>query len=87
MRRRDFLHLTVLGGAAMTASSWTTGCGDRTGGAGPGLQDLTVEPRASLYGKWALRAGLPTFVYDADQEALAAAEWTRSSRRGRDATG
>jgi len=75
MRRRDFLHLTVLGGAAMTASSWTLGCGDRTGGAAPGLDGLTVEPRASLYGKWALRAGLPAFVYEADQDALAAAEW------------
>ena len=32
-------------------------------------------PPASLYGRWVRRARMPAFLYDADQDGLAAAEW------------
>jgi hypothetical protein len=66
VRRRTFLQLVVVGGSAV-ASSWA-GAGGRRG-------EPSAEPRASLYGRWVWRGGLPAFVYDADQEALDAAEW------------
>jgi hypothetical protein len=34
-----------------------------------------IDPRASLYGRWLARAGLPAFAYHLDQDAEPAAEW------------
>src|SRR5512147_2295415 len=73
MRRRDFLRLSASAAAAIAVSP-TIGCSDRNPSSAP-VPDLTVDPRASLYGRWVVRDGMPAFAYDADQEALAAAEW------------
>ena len=45
--------------------------GWRADGAGDGLAGARTSP----YGYWQIRAGLPEFVYDADQEALDFALW------------
>ena len=59
MRRRTFLQLVVLGGAAMAHSP----------------RIMAGTRRTSPYGRWVSRHGVPAFVYDADQEALPNAEW------------
>src|SRR2546428_8804636 len=73
MRRRAFLRLLLLGGSAVVTPRRSAGAGE--GGASRQAPGVKVDPRASLYGRWVTRAGLPAFVYEADQEALAAAEW------------
>ena len=72
MRRREFLRLIALGGAAAVQPSWMVRA---VAAASPLARRAKVQPRASLYGHWVLSAGLPAFVYDVDQEALPAAEW------------
>jgi hypothetical protein len=61
----------ALAGPAVATSSWAARLSRLAGAAARDVPD----PHASLYGRWVMRAGLPAFVYDADQEALAAAEW------------
>ena len=67
--RRQFLRLAAAGGVALGVP-WAAGCGDR-----PGAGDLAVDPRASPFGRWVVRDGMPAFAYDADQDALSFAEW------------
>src|SRR6185369_2391789 len=59
VRRRTFLQLVVLGGAAMAHSP----------------RIMAGTRRTSPYGRWVSRHGVPAFVYDADQETLPGAEW------------
>ncbi len=66
MRRRSFLRLLVASGSAITAGAWP--------GVGKGAVK-TARSKQSVYGRWVTRGGLPAFVYGADQETLAAAEW------------
>jgi len=66
MRRRSFLQLMVAGGTAFGTGAW--------GGAGEASAKM-AGTRQSVYGRWITRDGLPAFVYGADQETLAAAEW------------
>src|SRR5215470_6545603 len=69
MRRRTFLRLVALSGAALAH--------------GPGSAAVAAERgrargaavNVGLYGHWVARTGVPAFVYDADQDALPAAEW------------
>lgn len=66
MKRRTFLQLTTLGGVLAAT--------------GPVAPAIAAGRRArstvdSRYGHWVLRAGLPAFVYDADQDAIPEAEW------------
>ena len=66
MHRRDFLKLAGLTGAAMAS--------------GLPFDAHALTPRgraisASPYGRWVRRGGLPAFVYSADHETLAGAEW------------
>jgi hypothetical protein len=68
MRRREFLRLMALGGAAVAQSSWMTRAARAT-------RIATIDPRASLYGRWIVRNGLPAFVYELAQDAEPAAEW------------
>ena len=66
MRRRSFLRLLVAGGSAIGTGGW------------PGVGESavrTARSKQSVYGRWITRDGLPAFVYAADQDALAAAEW------------
>ena len=67
MRRRDFLRVAGLSGVVM-ASGLTIGGRARA-----------LTPRgggaASPYGRWVRRGGVPAFVYSADQDAIAEAEW------------
>ena len=66
MRRRSFLRLLVTGGSAISAGGWP--------GIGEGAV-RTSRSKQSVYGRWITRDGLPAFVYTADQDSLAAAEW------------
>ena len=67
MLRRTFLRALAAGSAAV--AGW------------PGMKRFAaaappdVDPRASLYGRWVTRAGLPAFAYDLDQDTEPAAEW------------
>ncbi len=65
--RRTLLRAIALGGAAVMAP-WTPGT--RAAAAG-----RRRDRRVSLYGEWVMRAGVPAFVYDGDQDALPEAEW------------
>jgi len=70
--RREFLGATAL---TLFACATTTplGCGDGTDNGDAG--EPRVDPRASAFGFWSVEDGLPVFVYTADQDNLAAAEW------------
>lgn len=73
MRRRDLLRLMMIGGAASAAPrlGWSLdGVGGRAKDGAP-----SIDPGASRFGHWTLRDDAPAFVYDADQSALAFAEW------------
>jgi glycosyl hydrolase family 36 len=59
VRRRTFLRLVVLGGVAMAHSP----------------RIMAGTRRASPYGRWVSRHGVPAFIYDADHETLPGAEW------------
>jgi hypothetical protein len=74
MQRRRFLQLAASSGTALTLPPWMLGC-SVSGDANGGSTNLTIDPRASTYGHWVERDGLPAFVYNADQESLPAAEW------------
>ncbi|MDX2167866.1 MAG: hypothetical protein SF182_12405 [Deltaproteobacteria bacterium] len=64
MRRRDFLRLAGMSSAGvLLANHRAFAIGRRSSRAG------------SLYGHWTRRAGVPVFVYSADQDALPEAEW------------
>lgn len=67
LRRRAFLRLVGTGVAI--GATWSAGCGDRPAG------DAGAGERTSPYGTWIERDGVPAFTYDADQDALAFAEW------------
>ncbi len=62
------LRLLALGGAAAATPSWALDFGGS-------MRRGRKDGRVSLYGRWVTRAGLPAFVYDADQDALPDAEW------------
>ncbi len=64
MRRRTFLELMVLGGTMATTIGRVTSA-----------DAARVESRASRFGRWVRRHGLPAFAYDADQDTLPEAEW------------
>jgi len=66
--RRDFLRLAAAGGAAIGVP-WIAACGDRS------RSGDAIDPRASPFGRWVERDGLPAFAYDADQDALPFALW------------
>ena len=66
MRRRTFLRLMVLGGSALGSPRTL-----RAAGRG----SMRPDAGASPYGRWVRRAGLPAFVYEADQDAFPGAEW------------
>jgi hypothetical protein len=65
MRRRELLRLAGLSGVVMAS--------------GLPFAARALAPRgraaASPYGRWLRRGGLPAFVYAADHETLAGAEW------------
>lgn len=63
MRRREFLKLAGLTGVAMAS--------------GMPFEARALAPRRAggAFGRWVRRAGVPAFVYHADHETLAAAEW------------
>lgn len=72
--RREFLEagaLTLVG-----SSMWPmlSGCGDSSNDSRDEIVGR-VDPRQSSFGSWSIEDGLPIFVYDADQETLAEAEW------------
>src|ERR1043165_6605300 len=69
MRRRSFLRLMMIGGSAVATSS-AIGCGPLAEAHG-----MHGDPPVSLYGRWMRRARMPAFLYDADQDTLAAVEW------------
>ena len=68
MRRRTFLKLAAVSGAALTKA------GELSALVARGRGRRAVANRG-LYGHWVARIGVPAFVYDADQDALPAAEW------------
>lgn len=74
MRRRTFLQLAASSGAALALPPWMLGCGE-SGDPSDDASSVTIDPRASVFGHWVERAGLPAFVYTADHESLPAAEW------------
>jgi hypothetical protein len=68
IERRRFLHLVALSGVTAMHAPWTVPFGI------PAAQAQSGRA-GSPYGTWEIRYGLPAFVYNADQENLAAAEW------------
>ena len=64
MRRRTFLKLAALSGAALTKASKLSALVAR------GRGRRAVSNRG-LYGHWVVRTGVPAFVYDADHGCAA----------------
>ena len=65
MRRREMLRLLAMAGLAAAtvpaSRAWA--------------RKAARTNRAGAYGRWVVRGGLPAYVYDADHESLAGAEW------------